>query len=99
MSEPAAWWILTRSESTGSTRTVALTLAICADAHGYVDMSVGKLCTLTRLSERTVQYATTSLSELGELSVTPGKGCNRYRLLCPDREPAFAPPADGRVAA
>lgn len=74
-------WMRSRAE--GSTLLTALAIADFADDEGAAFPSVATLARKARTSERTVQYALTSLQDLGELLVERGTGphgCNRYLI-------------------
>lgn len=87
-------WVWSESTSTATARFVLLAIADAAnDAGAEAYPSMAALVRKTRLSERTVQAAIKTLTDLGELVVYPNagpKGTNRYRIVM--RTPAESAP-------
>jgi hypothetical protein len=91
-------WVWTHSRSRHGARLVLLAIADCASGDGTNAWpSIAELKRKAALSEGSVHTALRELVTLGELAVEYNagpKGCNRYRVLMPDRP--STPPAKTR---
>lgn len=80
-------WVWEHSRAAPTERLVLLAIADCANDRGEAWPSMAALVDKTRLSERTVQRAVSTLVSLGELSAVIGGGrgrTTRYRLIRPE---------------
>lgn len=84
MAENVINWVWGHSRAINGSLIVMLAIAHEADGDGITAMSVLELAQKTRLSERSVQNATTDLRRSGELAIQPkggSHGRNGYRVI------------------